>query len=294
MKSNFTLFSNLFFNKVNKKNTLLIVLLLMSSFFIQTNAQTVLNSGHLGDELGSVMTGNQILYVNLTPQNTDGTGLADHSFALSQDEVFEWVDYSALIRMSSLQSVDPSHPNIDFRNDVGFDYGNDTTYFEFGETYEFWIEVSISYLSYNVYLQTKDMTEPVEVATDMVFRRQDITELAFWSVLSDDDYTNNAILVENLKYVDAVGNRFATSITSLNSNDLNIYPNPTQGTLNIKNPSSGEFSYELYSITGEMVAKRNNITDQLSKVDMGNLTKGIYLINLKSAENSTTQKVILK
>ena len=138
------------------------------------------------------------------------------------------------------------------------------------------------------------MTEPLEVATDMVFRRQDITELAFWSVISSDDLTNNAIKVENLKYVDAVGSRWATGITTFNSTDLNIYPNPTQGTLNIKNPSSGEFSYEIYSITGKLVANKNNITSPVSTVNMSNFTKGIYLINVRSSESFTTHKVILR
>ena len=85
-----------------------------------------------------------------------------------------------------------------------------------------------------------------------------------------------------------------TGIASFNSTDVNIYPNPSQGMLNIKNPSSGEFSYEIYSVTGEMVAKRNEISSSISTINMDNFAKGMYFINVKSSGIFETHKLILK
>ena len=73
-----------------------------------------------------------------------------------------------------------------------------------------------------------------------------------------------------------------------------VYPNPTEGTLNIENPSLGEFSYSIYSITGKLVANRNNITDLVTKVDMHSFNSGMYFVKVQSAETTKTHKVILK
>jgi len=73
-----------------------------------------------------------------------------------------------------------------------------------------------------------------------------------------------------------------------------IYPNPTTGKLYIDNPSTDKFSYGIYTITGQLVASRNNITGSTTEVDMSNFTKGVYFVELRSTEKTETHKLILK
>ncbi|MFC2081085.1 T9SS type A sorting domain-containing protein [Bacteroidota bacterium] len=73
-----------------------------------------------------------------------------------------------------------------------------------------------------------------------------------------------------------------------------IYPNPAEGILNIQNPSTDKFSYEIYTINGKLVARRNNITGSTTEVDLINFAKGVYFVNVKNAEKTKTHKLILK
>jgi hypothetical protein len=75
---------------------------------------------------------------------------------------------------------------------------------------------------------------------------------------------------------------------------VNVYPNPTSGMLNISNPSKGNFSFEIYSIDGKLVARRMNVTGATTQFDLSGFAKGVYFVDVNSAENSFTNKVILK
>ncbi|MFC2116135.1 T9SS type A sorting domain-containing protein [Bacteroidota bacterium] len=73
-----------------------------------------------------------------------------------------------------------------------------------------------------------------------------------------------------------------------------IYPNPTAGILNIENPSTDKFSFEIYTINGKLVASRNNIAGPTTNVDMSSFAKGVYFVNVKNSETTETHKLILK
>ena len=73
-----------------------------------------------------------------------------------------------------------------------------------------------------------------------------------------------------------------------------IYPNPTEGKLYINNPSTNKFSYEIYSITGKLVASRSDIAGSATEADLTNLAKGVYFVNIRTAEKTEMQKLILK
>jgi hypothetical protein len=73
-----------------------------------------------------------------------------------------------------------------------------------------------------------------------------------------------------------------------------IYPNPTEGELNINNPSAAKFGYEIYAISGKLVSSKHNITGPTTVVDMSNFVKGMYFVNVRTAEKTETHKIILK
>ena len=73
-----------------------------------------------------------------------------------------------------------------------------------------------------------------------------------------------------------------------------VYPNPTEGKINIFNPSADKFGYEIYSISGRLVSSKHNITGSTTEVDMSNFVKGMYFVNVRTAEKTETHKIILK
>ncbi len=80
------------------------------------------------------------------------------------------------------------------------------------------------------------------------------------------------------------------SINEINKNTGgNIYPNPASELLNISGISGNEF--EIYNVAGQKVCS-GKISDQ--KVDVYDLTKGVYFIQIKDKENVTRLKFIRK
>lgn len=77
------------------------------------------------------------------------------------------------------------------------------------------------------------------------------------------------------------------------SNGL-IYPNPSEGKFMVKNPSSGNFDYGIYTMNGSMVRTRENISGSETSVDMTNAAKGQYYVIVKSATQTAKSKLILK
>jgi hypothetical protein len=85
--------------------------------------------------------------------------------------------------------------------------------------------------------------------------------------------------------------------TGVNDNEARsailVYPNPTSGIVNIDNPSTGSYSYEVINITGKTVMNRSDITGKTTKLNLSGLAKGLYIINVTSEGISTKHKVIL-
>ena len=70
---------------------------------------------------------------------------------------------------------------------------------------------------------------------------------------------------------------------------LAVYPNPAVDVLNIKS-NAKVLSYEIYDLTGRKVGAGNNS----DKVNVSNLSKGNYIINIVTKDGNTTTKFIKK
>ena len=85
-----------------------------------------------------------------------------------------------------------------------------------------------------------------------------------------------------------------TSVNPTLGEFSSIYPNPTVGILNIDNPAKDGFSFEIYTINGKLVARRHNLRGARTEVDLSSFAKGVYFVNVISAEKTETHKLILK
>lgn len=84
---------------------------------------------------------------------------------------------------------------------------------------------------------------------------------------------------------------------SLDSNDFNdgliLYPNPTDGPVNIRTASQAPFSAEVYSILGELLNTTVVNTD-LGTIDLSGLSAGTYFIKITSGTHQAVKSVIKK
>ncbi len=67
-----------------------------------------------------------------------------------------------------------------------------------------------------------------------------------------------------------------------------IYPNPSNGIINIGNKNLNRIV--VYDITGKKIKELK----ASSQIDLSDVSKGIYLINLISDEGVTVNKIILQ
>lgn len=83
-------------------------------------------------------------------------------------------------------------------------------------------------------------------------------------------------------------------------NDVNIFPNPTEGeaTINLSLASAGKISINVVDLTGKEVAKvfdgmMNDGETQLPLTGTSQLSSGIYIVNIKAGESVLQKKLII-
>ncbi len=83
----------------------------------------------------------------------------------------------------------------------------------------------------------------------------------------------------------------STGVSEINlSNNFSIYPNPTNDLLNITSNSNETFSLSVFNALGENLYSA--VASQYSILNTQYFANGIYFINIKSQNNSFTQKFI--
>ena len=124
-------------------------------------------------------------------------------------------------------------------------------------------------------------------------------ETRYFSVLNDGTFSYIIIYGtddEFLELVNASGNilyyKSTPTIFSINEevfSAISIYPNPVTNTLNITSENTDIEKLNIYSITGQKVLKQHINTNT---VDVSNLSKGMYFIEITTSERKTIKKFI--
>lgn len=114
----------------------------------------------------------------------------------------------------------------------------------------------------------------------------------FFTYRPDSLYLENGALKGELSAMQVAIYKFDVnelSVKSLENQRFNVYPNPVSNTFKV----SGlvfQFSYEVYTLNGTLLQYEKNIsTDQL--IDIANLPKGIYLLNILQEAGSSKQTI---
>jgi choice-of-anchor B domain-containing protein len=74
---------------------------------------------------------------------------------------------------------------------------------------------------------------------------------------------------------------------------VQLYPNPTSGSLNIKMNDNLTYEVEIIDCQGRNVYENNEVKSGLT-IDLSKLTKGIYLAKTSSSKGISVQKIILQ
>ncbi|WOD44005.1 S8 family serine peptidase [Hwangdonia lutea] len=77
-----------------------------------------------------------------------------------------------------------------------------------------------------------------------------------------------------------------------NDNNISIYPNPSKAVVFVKTPSNeNKLTVTFFDILGKQILKRF-ISSTNNRIDIAGLSKGIYIINVKSENNAKSFKLV--
>lgn len=247
-----------------KKNLALLIVSLILSFSLK--AQTIDQSG----DFSPVLTGSEIVYVELTFADVNANGNYDCTFALSQGTISSYPDYSVAVSMY----------------DEGISFRNATTFMQDvkvipvpGQTYKFWFTLNVPGSTYSVDYVTTGVTIPVRLATNYVFRKTPVTEINKWSCLHNPSGESDVVTVTTVGTVASVGG-ITTGVTNNVNNNLKIL---------VRNKAisvTGVSSYEIFNLQGiKVIDIINNTEGKLTS-----LKEGLYFVKA----GNLIKKVIVK
>lgn len=86
------------------------------------------------------------------------------------------------------------------------------------------------------------------------------------------------------------------SVSDSKFNAFTIYPNPAEESVRIKFNISlnNNAEIEIYDLKGRIVLRNEVKTTSQQRIDVGNLSAGVYLLKLKDASRETVKKLIIK
>lgn len=102
-----------------------------------------------------------------------------------------------------------------------------------------------------------------------------------------DNYAGNGY-IDNIK-INNEGGSLSTNESSINKEEISIYPNPATDFINIKSSAKIK-NVEVYDLSG----KRIEVKLDGDKVDVRNLSTGSYLLNIATDGRNFTKKFIKK
>ena len=76
-------------------------------------------------------------------------------------------------------------------------------------------------------------------------------------------------------------------------NDINVYPNPANSKFFIENPYEERKQIKIYSVEGKCVYQTVN-SDEIICISVENLPAGLYFIELKNGNNSSSGKFVIE
>jgi len=118
--------------------------------------------------------------------------------------------------------------------------------------------------------------------------------------LETDDYQTNLIYSEpdgaktNISIKINVQSTLSIYNETFRISNIRIYPNPFTDflTIDLNDSSSGEIFLSIYSLTGKKIFEQTYNNKQHKTLHLNNLSKGVYILKIKTNENVFLQKII--
>lgn len=85
-------------------------------------------------------------------------------------------------------------------------------------------------------------------------------------------------------------NCIVSNTKSISNINFAVYPNPTQGILNIQSNENHSFSFRIFNTLGQLIMEQTN--SELDTIDVSSLNNGLYYLNILSENNQYIYRII--
>lgn len=79
----------------------------------------------------------------------------------------------------------------------------------------------------------------------------------------------------------------------INTNEINIYPNPSNGIYNVSLPENENFQISIIDIMGREVYTKSITNIKSLSIDISDQASGLYMMKLKSVKGTVIKKIVL-
>ena len=225
-------------------------------------------------DAGATVTGNEgISNVNFNTIDNASANSSYTDFTSISTDVYLDAQYTLTVENSEHYSSDDVFCWIDWNRDGDFD--------DAGEEYD---------MAYSSSVAIIDITVPSGASVGSTRLRIRLTDTGYDT---GDDPCGDIQYGEVEDYTLYVIDGNASTITNINQDLFNIFPNPNNGEFVVKSYSSTISKLEIFTVTGELVYS-NDVNNNNLNIDISNMNKGVYIIKVTSDINSQIKRIIIK
>ncbi|MDF1672114.1 MAG: M43 family zinc metalloprotease [Vicingaceae bacterium] len=84
-----------------------------------------------------------------------------------------------------------------------------------------------------------------------------------------------------------------TDINEFANSNINIYPNPTKGNINVSFENNTDATIEVFNMVGKLITSNTIASKNFISININNQPVGVYFVKVKSGDSTETQKVML-
>ena len=123
--------------------------------------------------------------------------------------------------------------------------------------------------------------------------RASINNSSNWLFSEDTEYNLWSFDQSSSNTAGNIGVSGTLSVASLNAYNLSVFPNPVSGTFTIQlNQSYKNVEVEVLSISGKLIKKIISKNSERQRIDISELSAGMYLLRVKADSNFSIEKVL--
>jgi bacillolysin len=123
-----------------------------------------------------------------------------------------------------------------------------------------------------------------------------LTPDTMWVLISSSSLDKNP-KAGSILWLDDASVTLPTGVNELVSaeNDIEIFPNPSNGIFTIRSQTNNEEQYvEVYNMLGAKIHSSAKSKLSAYTVDLSNQSKGIYFVKVYQGEKCTTRKIVVQ